>query len=68
MNLEFAEPITPAAGDRPLTEKKSPAILLGGNSGEKTPILTESTPLGKMLRARYLGASRSTSVPADKNF
>ncbi|NJR21496.1 MAG: tetratricopeptide repeat protein [Richelia sp. CSU_2_1] len=66
LNLEFAEPITPAAGDRPLTEKKSPAILLGGNSGEKTPILTESTPLGKMLRARYLGGDRSTSVPAAK--
>lgn len=61
-----AETIKPVAGDRPLAEMTSPAILLGGNSGERTPILTESTPLGKMLRARYVEGDRSTSVPVAK--
>jgi chemotaxis protein methyltransferase CheR len=64
-NLGFVERIIPA-GNLPLTEKTSPAILLGVTAGERTPILTESTFLGKMLRARYVGRDRSISVPVAK--
>ena len=55
-NLEFEEAIKPAVGgtDRLLPERIVPTIVQGGNSGEMTPILTASTPLGKMLRARYV--------------
>ncbi|MCU0544590.1 MAG: tetratricopeptide repeat protein [Oscillatoriaceae cyanobacterium Prado104] len=67
-NWGFEETIKPAAdkSDRSLKDTAPTAILLGGSSTEITPILTESTPLGKMLRARYVEGDRATPVSPAK--
>jgi chemotaxis protein methyltransferase CheR len=63
-NFGLEQTIKPAATpqERVPKEMTPPAILLGINSAEMTPILIESTRLGKMLRARYIEGEMTAQV------